>query len=242
MPSFRRNTTRAPLEPNRQAQKHKYITSAPGHCRASPERAVLPRGMGLDERELPKQPQGSRPPPPVKRGDGARIGRTELRFRRVTSGAVDRGARVSTPATIVRMVRSNNEEAIPDAPPSSPRRTAWAATDARRGCISRSDPAPSRRRKATHNDWGGRGPVGEPLVHAGGRGPNPDLSDMGTTITAMMTTATTRRRSPRRRLQGLPAARGEAPEGLTQDHTVVDRLAREGKIPARRSTALPSDR
>ena len=60
---------------------------------------------------------------------------------------------------------------------------------------------------------------------------NPDLTGMGTTITAMMTTPASAQIVHVGDSRAYLLREGRL-RRLTQDHTVVDRLAREGKIPA----------
>src|SRR5439155_14640311 len=68
------------------------------------------------------------------------------------------------------------------------------------------------------------------VVHAEAAA-NPDLSGMGTTITAMMTTHDSAQIVHVGDSRAYLLRDGRL-RRLTQDHTVVDRLAREGKIPA----------
>jgi len=148
----------------------------------------------------------------------------------VTTGAVDRGGPRYAAATDVGLVRSNNEDAFLTAPPL------FAVADGmgghRAGEVASAGAIRTLQKEAGHDTDSLVAAVqsANRVVHAEAAA-NPDLSGMGTTITAMMTTHDSAQIVHVGDSRAYLLRDGRL-RRLTQDHTVVDRLAREGKIPA----------
>lgn len=148
----------------------------------------------------------------------------------MTSGAADRGAPRYAAATDVGLVRSNNEDAFLTAPPL------FAVADGmgghRAGEVASAGAIRTLQKEAGHDTDSLVAAVqsANRVVHAEAAA-NPDLSGMGTTITAMMTTHDSAQIVHVGDSRAYLLREGRL-RRLTQDHTVVDRLAREGKIPA----------
>jgi protein phosphatase len=148
----------------------------------------------------------------------------------VTTGAVDRGGPRYAAATDVGLVRSNNEDAFLTAPPL------FAVADGmgghRAGEVASAGAIRTLQKEAGHDTDSLVAAVqsANRVVHAEAAA-NPDLSGMGTTITAMMTTHDSAQIVHVGDSRAYLLREGRL-RRLTQDHTVVDRLAREGKIPA----------
>ena len=148
----------------------------------------------------------------------------------MTTGATDRGAPRYAAATDVGLVRSNNEDAYLTAPPL------FAVADGmgghRAGEVASAGAIRTLQKEAGHDTDSLVAAVqsANRVVHAEAAA-NPDLSGMGTTITAMMTTHDSAQIVHVGDSRAYLLREGRL-RRLTQDHTVVDRLAREGKIPA----------
>ena len=148
----------------------------------------------------------------------------------MTTGAVDRGGPRYAAATDVGLVRSNNEDAFLTAPPL------FAVADGmgghRAGEVASAGAIRTLQKEAGHDTDSLVAAVqsANRVVHAEAAA-NPDLSGMGTTITAMMTTHDSAQIVHVGDSRAYLLRDGRL-RRLTQDHTVVDRLAREGKIPA----------
>ena len=147
----------------------------------------------------------------------------------MTTGAVDRGGPRYAAATDVGLVRSNNEDAFLTAPPL------FAVADGmgghRAGEVASAGAIRTLQKEAGHDTDSLVAAVqsANRVVHAEAAA-NPDLSGMGTTITAMMTTNDSAQIVHVGDSRAYLLREGRL-RRLTQDHTVVDRLAREGKIP-----------
>ncbi|HEY2665764.1 MAG TPA: Stp1/IreP family PP2C-type Ser/Thr phosphatase, partial [Actinomycetota bacterium] len=148
----------------------------------------------------------------------------------MTAGAVDRGGPRYAAATDVGLVRSNNEDAFLTAPPL------FAVADGmgghRAGEVASAGAIRTLQKEAGHDTDSLVAAVqsANRVVHAEAAA-NPDLSGMGTTITAMMTTQDSAQIVHVGDSRAYLLREGRL-RRLTQDHTVVERLAREGKIPA----------
>jgi len=148
----------------------------------------------------------------------------------LTTGAVDRGGPRYAAATDVGLVRANNEDAFLTAPPL------FAVADGmgghRAGEVASAGAIRTLQKEAGHDTDSLVAAVqsANRVVHAEAAA-NPDLTGMGTTITAMMTTQDSAQIVHVGDSRAYLLREGRL-RRLTQDHTVVDRLAREGKIPA----------
>jgi protein phosphatase len=148
----------------------------------------------------------------------------------VTTGDVHGGPPRYAAATDIGLVRSNNEDAYLTAPPL------FAVADGmgghRAGEVASAGAIRTLQKEAGHDTDSLVAAVqsANRAVHAEAAA-NPDLSGMGTTITAMMTTNDAAQIVHVGDSRAYLLREGRL-RRLTQDHTVVDRLAREGKIPA----------
>jgi protein phosphatase len=148
----------------------------------------------------------------------------------VTTGDVHGGPPRYAAATDIGLVRSNNEDAYLTAPPL------FAVADGmgghRAGEVASAGAIRTLQKEAGHDTDSLVAAVqsANRAVHAEAAA-NPDLSGMGTTITAMMTTNDSAQIVHVGDSRAYLLREGRL-RRLTQDHTVVDRLAREGKIPA----------
>jgi protein phosphatase len=148
----------------------------------------------------------------------------------LTTGDVHGGPPRYAAATDVGLVRSNNEDAYLTAPPL------FAVADGmgghRAGEVASAGAIRTLQKEAGHDTDSLVAAVqsANRAVHAEAAA-NPDLSGMGTTITAMMTTSNSAQIVHVGDSRAYLLRDGRL-RRLTQDHTVVDRLAREGKIPA----------
>jgi protein phosphatase len=148
----------------------------------------------------------------------------------LTTGDVHGGRPRYAAATDIGLVRSNNEDAYLTAPPL------FAVADGmgghRAGEVASAGAIRTLQKEAGHDTDSLVAAVqsANRAVHAEASA-NPDLSGMGTTITAMMTTNDAAQIVHVGDSRAYLLREGRL-RRLTQDHTVVDRLAREGKIPA----------
>ena len=155
----------------------------------------------------------------------------------MTEGDVHGGRPRYAAATDVGLVRSNNEDAYLTAPPL------FAVADGmgghRAGEVASAGAIRTLQKEAGHDTDSLVAAVqsANRAVHAEAAA-NPDLAGMGTTITAMMTTNDAAQIVHVGDSRAYLLRDGRL-RRLTQDHTVVDRLAREGKIPAEEADRHP---
>jgi protein phosphatase len=155
----------------------------------------------------------------------------------LTEGDVHGGRPRYAAATDVGLVRSNNEDAYLTAPPL------FAVADGmgghRAGEVASAGAIRTLQKEAGHDTDSLVAAVqsANRAVHAEAAA-NPDLAGMGTTITAMMTTNDAAQIVHVGDSRAYLLRDGRL-RRLTQDHTVVDRLAREGKIPAEEADRHP---
>lgn len=148
----------------------------------------------------------------------------------MTTAADDRAAPRFAAATDVGLVRANNEDAYLTAPPL------FAVADGmgghRAGEVASAAAIRTLREEAGHDTDSLVVAVqaANRAVHAEAVA-NPDLAGMGTTITAMMTSPDSAQIVHVGDSRAYLLRDGRL-RRLTKDHTVVERLAREGKIPA----------
>ncbi|MCW3043476.1 MAG: hypothetical protein JWL57_1634 [Actinobacteria bacterium] len=155
----------------------------------------------------------------------------------MTEGDVHGGRPRYAAATDVGLVRSNNEDAYLTAPPL------FAVADGmgghRAGEVASAGAIRTLQKEAGHDTDSLVAAVqsANRAVHAEAAA-NPELAGMGTTITAMMTTNDAAQIVHVGDSRAYLLRDGRL-RRLTQDHTVVDRLAREGKIPAEEADRHP---
>jgi protein phosphatase len=155
----------------------------------------------------------------------------------LTEGDVHAGRPRYAAATDVGLVRSNNEDAYLTAPPL------FAVADGmgghRAGEVASAGAIRTLQKEAGHDTDSLVAAVqsANRAVHAEAAA-NPELAGMGTTITAMMTTNDAAQIVHVGDSRAYLLRDGRL-RRLTQDHTVVDRLAREGKIPAEEADRHP---